>query len=46
MVDRLLMPPAAPVLDPPAEKLTDAERALLLEWIEQGAKPVGGTECE
>lgn len=46
MVDRRLMPPAEPELDPPAEPLTNAERALLLDWFDQGAKPAGGTECE
>jgi len=30
---------------PPVEPLTDDEKATLLGWLEQGALPVGGTDC-
>jgi hypothetical protein len=30
---------------PPVQPLTDAEKTTLLGWLEQGAKPVGGTDC-
>ena len=39
------MPPSYVSLDPPAEPLTEAERALLADWCEQGA-PFGDEECE
>jgi hypothetical protein len=32
-------------LMPPVEPLTDAEKATLLDWLMQGAKPEGGTVC-
>jgi hypothetical protein len=32
-------------LMPPVEPLTVDEKATLLSWLEQGAKPEGGTEC-
>jgi len=32
-------------LMPPVEPLTDEEEATLLGWLEQDAKPVGGTDC-
>jgi hypothetical protein len=30
---------------PPVEPLTAAEKATLVGWLEQGALPVGGTDC-
>jgi hypothetical protein len=36
-------PPAS--LMPPVEALTDEEKATLLDWLEQGAVPEGGTDC-
>jgi hypothetical protein len=32
-------------LMPPVEPLTADEKTTLLGWLEQGAKPVGGTDC-
>jgi hypothetical protein len=32
-------------LMPPAQPLTADEKATLLGWLEQGAKPEGGTDC-
>lgn len=32
-------------LMPPVEPLTAEEKATLLGWLEQGAKPEGGTDC-
>jgi hypothetical protein len=32
-------------LMPPVEPLTDEERGTLLSWLQQGAKPTGGTDC-
>ena len=32
-------------LMPPVEPLTEPEKATLLGWLKQGAKPVGGTDC-
>jgi hypothetical protein len=32
-------------LMPPVEPLTSDEKATLLGWLEQGAKPEGGTDC-
>jgi hypothetical protein len=32
-------------LMPPIEPLTDEEKATLLDWLEQGALPEGGTDC-
>lgn len=40
------MPPPGLELEPPAEKPTAAERALLLTWFDEGAKPVGGLTCD
>jgi hypothetical protein len=31
---------------PPVERLTVEEKATLLGWLNEGAQPVGGTECE
>ena len=36
-------PPAS--LMPPVEPLTPDEKATLLDWLAQGAKPEGGTNC-
>lgn len=36
--------PPRPVM-PPVEPLTAEEKATLLGWLEQGAQPVGGTDC-
>lgn len=36
-------PPAS--LMPPVEPLTSDEEATLLDWLAQGAKPEGGTNC-
>jgi hypothetical protein len=33
-------------LMPPVARLTDAEKRTLLGWLQQGARPVGQTECE
>ena len=41
-----IMPPENIVLDPPAEKPTAAEREILLTWFEEGAKAVGGQDCD
>lgn len=38
------MPPSYIELDPPAEPLSEAERALLTDWCEQGA-PFGDEDC-
>lgn len=32
-------------LTPPVQPLTAEEKATLLSWLEQGAKPEGGTDC-
>jgi hypothetical protein len=32
-------------LMPPVEPLTAQEKATLMAWLEQGAKPEGGTDC-
>jgi hypothetical protein len=32
-------------IKPPVEPLTVEEKATLLGWLEQGAKPEGGTDC-
>ena len=45
-----IMPPVGfndpPVsIKPPVEPLTINEKATLLGWLKQGAKPVGGTDC-
>jgi hypothetical protein len=50
LVEKDLMPYVAlnepPVsLMPPVEPLTVEEKATLLGWLEQGAKPEGGTDC-
>lgn len=45
-VDGEVMPPANIELDPPAEKPTAAERELLLTWFDEGAKAVGGLNCD
>ncbi|RYZ02599.1 MAG: hypothetical protein EOO73_31125 [Myxococcales bacterium] len=34
-----------PGIMPPVEPLTAEEKATLLGWLEQGAKPEGGTDC-
>ena len=36
-------PPAS--VTPPVEPLTADEKATLLGWLQQGAKPEGGTDC-
>jgi hypothetical protein len=40
---RLNDPPTS--LMPPVQPLTDEEKATLLDWLEQGALPEGGTDC-
>jgi uncharacterized membrane protein len=42
MVEQDFMPPD----NPPAEKLTSAERTTLQVWFDEGAQPVGGTSCD
>lgn len=32
-------------LMPPVEPLTEDEKTTLLDWLAQGAKPAGGTDC-
>jgi len=49
-VERDVMPDVAqndpPInLMPPVEPLTAEEKSTLLDWLEQGAKPEGGTNC-
>jgi hypothetical protein len=49
-VDREVMPDLTqndpPIsLTPPVEPLTADEKATLLDWLEQGALPAGGTNC-
>ena len=34
-----------PPIMPPVEPLTPEEKTTLLEWLKQGALPVGGTDC-
>lgn len=33
-------------LSPPVEDLTPEEKTVLLTWLEQGACPVGGIDCD
>lgn len=41
------MPPKfLPDLMPPVQPLTASEKQTLLAWLEQGALPIGGTECD
>jgi uncharacterized membrane protein len=40
------MPATFLKLEPPVQKLTDDERALLLEWAAAGGKAIGGVECD
>jgi len=49
-VEKDAMPPLAfndpPIsVMPPLRALTAQEKATLLGWVQQGAKPVGGTDC-
>jgi hypothetical protein len=39
------MPATFIELDPPVEPLTCEEKTTLLGWLEQGAQPLGGTDC-
>jgi hypothetical protein len=45
MVEQGFMPPDDPQLQPPVEKLTSDEKAVLTTWFNEGAEPVGGTNC-
>lgn len=50
VVSRDIMPYVAlndsePKPDRPVEPLTSTEKATLVGWLMQGAKPVGGTDC-
>lgn len=40
------MPPWYLDLSPPVELLNSNEEMLLLEWVANGGKPVGGTKCD
>jgi hypothetical protein len=46
MVDQGFMPPEDPRLDPPPAKLTSEEKTILMTWFEEGARAVGGTDCD
>ena len=45
MVEEDKMPPAVPVLSPPAQPLSTSEKELLLSWFDGGAQATGGTDC-
>lgn len=47
MIEADLMPPSPEqtTLGSPPDKLTEDEKELVLTWIEEGARPVGGTDC-
>jgi uncharacterized membrane protein len=45
-VESEFMPATFVKLDPPVAPLTDAERALLLEWASSGGQATGGTSCD
>lgn len=40
-----VMPPLGLALDPPVEPLSEAQKDVLLVWLEEGALPFGGTRC-
>lgn len=44
-VSKDLMPYVGANLTPPVEPLTSEEKKTLLDWLNEGAKPVGGTDC-
>jgi hypothetical protein len=47
VVENDIMPPTfLPDLMPPVEPLTSGEKKELLDWLEQGALPAGGTNCD
>lgn len=46
MVDQGFMPPEDPRLDPPPAKLTSDEKTTLMTWFGEGARAVGGTDCQ
>jgi uncharacterized membrane protein len=45
MVQVGAMPPLDAMVSPPVQPLTANEKAVLVEWFEAGAEPVGGTDC-
>jgi hypothetical protein len=41
------MPPKfLPDLEPPVEPLTEEEKQVLLDWLDESALPEGGTDCD
>jgi hypothetical protein len=45
-IESEFMPPVELPLDPPVEPLTAGEKARLLAWLADGARDVGGTQCD